>query len=95
MATKTKKKAKKSSMPKCNHMMDMHRLELPTLVVLSLVSAATHAVQHGYDTDDDTFLEGAINVLLDKCHIDCRFEKDGMVLTYDADAYRKAKKATR
>lgn len=92
MATKTKKKTRGRRMPKCNCMMDMHMVELPTIAVLSLVSAATHAVQAGYDMGDDIALEGAVNALLDTCHIDCKFRKDGtMVLFYDADAYRKAK----
>lgn len=95
MATKTKAKKKKQRMPKCDHMMDMHRPELPTIAVLSLVTAATHAVRTGYDTDDDSVLEYAINALLDQCHIECEFEDGQMVLTYDADAYRKAKKASR
>lgn len=88
MATKTKKR--KARMPKCNHMMDMHTVELPTIAVLSLVTAATHAVRNGYDTDNDFALEGAVNVLLDACHIECKCRKDGtMVLHYNADAYRK------
>jgi hypothetical protein len=95
MATKTKTttRKKKQSMPKCNHMAEMHRPELPTIAVLSLISAATHAVQNGYDTDDDYVLEGAINALLVQCHIDCTFKKGKMILTYDADAYRKAKRS--
>lgn len=94
MATKTKKKAKQQ-MPECNCMMDMHHPELPTIAVLSLVSAATHAVRTGYDTDEDCVLKSAVNALLDQCHINCSFEDGQMTLTYDANAYRKAKKIKR
>lgn len=92
MATKTKKR--KSSRPACNHMMDMHKVELPTIAVLSLITAATHAVRHGLSEDDGAeYLEGAVNFLLDRCHITCEFDKSGaMTLTYDADAYRKARR---
>jgi hypothetical protein len=93
MATKTKKT--KRRMPKCNCMMDMHHPELPTIAVLSLVTAATHAVRNGYDTDEDYVLTGAVNALLHQCHIECEFKDGQMTLTYDGDAYRKAKKSRR
>lgn len=94
MATKRPKtKAKrKSRMPKCNHMADMHSVQLPTIAVLSLVIAATHAVRNGLSDDDSEYLEPAVNALLDQCFIDCDFDEDGnMCLTYDADAARAAR----
>lgn len=80
MAKKTRKP--KSGMPKCDCMRDVHTVNLTTVEVLSIVSAATHGVRCGYD-DAPLFLQDGINQLLNQCNIDCTFKKDGtMVLTY-------------
>jgi hypothetical protein len=52
-------------------------------------------VRNGYDTDEDYVLTGAVNALLHQCHIECEFKDGQMTLTYDGDAYRKAKKSRR
>jgi hypothetical protein len=77
-----KKKNRKSKMPQCDHMNELHCVYLTTVEVLSVVSAATHGVRHGY-SDDDVSLEGGVNALLNQANIDCEWEDDGtMVLTY-------------
>lgn len=88
----TRKRKKKSSFPTCNHMSEMHYIPLQTIEVLSLVSAATHAVRSGYD-DATEFLETAVNTLLNVSNIDCTFKKDGtMVLTVNPEEKRKVRK---
>lgn len=73
---------KKNHMPKCDHMRDVHCINLTTIQVLSLISAATHAVRAGYDDAPD-ILEDGVNALLDQARIDCEFEDDTMILTYN------------
>jgi len=75
-----KKKRKKK--PECNCMQHVHTVHLDTLEALQLVSAATHAVQNGYD-DHVVSLESAVNSVLQHCNIDCEWDDEGtMVLTY-------------
>ena len=75
-----KKKRKKK--PECNCMQHVHTVHLDTLEALQLVSAATHAVQNGYD-DHVVSLESAVNSVLQHCNINCEWDDDGtMVLTY-------------
>lgn len=76
MARKRKKRT-----PGCKHMQDTHAVFLSTIEALSLITAATHAVQHGYDEADEV-LESAVNSLLDQCNISCEFKDSAMVLTY-------------
>ena len=76
-----KKKRKKK--PECNCMQHVHTVHLETLEALQLVTAATHAVQNGYD-DHVASLESAVNSVLQHCNIDCEWDDDGtMVLTYN------------
>lgn len=76
-----KKKRKKK--PECNCMQHVHTVHLDTLEALQLVSAATHAVQNGYD-DHVVSLESAVNSVLQHCNIDCEWDDEGtMVLTYN------------
>lgn len=74
-----KKKRKKK--PECNCMQHVHTVQLDTLEALQLVSAATHAVQNGYD-DHVVSLESAVNSVLQHCNIDCEWDDGTMVLTY-------------
>jgi hypothetical protein len=75
-----KKKRKKK--PECSCMQHVHTVHLDTLEALQLVSAATHAVQNGYD-DHVVSLESAVNSVLQHCNIDCEWDDEGtMVLTY-------------
>ena len=77
--TKSRKPKKKKS--HCMHMHHTHCVYMTTLEALSLISAATHAVRSGYDDGDDSYLESAVNGLLDQCNIDCEFDGRSMTLT--------------
>jgi len=82
---KKKKRLKIVDYPTCKHMRASHDVRMPTIAALALVSAATHAVRHGYDDGTD-WLEDAVNCLLDACGIDCEFEDDGtMILTVNPE----------
>jgi hypothetical protein len=82
---KKKKRLKIVDLPTCTHMSAFHDVRMPTIAALALVSAATHAVRHGYDDATD-WLESAVNALLEAFDIDCEFEDDGtMVLTVNPE----------
>lgn len=78
-----KRKRKKTATAGHNCMDDLHSLTLTTIEIMSLVSVATHGVQHGYE-DGVEVLEEAVNRLLNQAGIDCAFDDDGvMTLTYN------------
>lgn len=77
------KRKKKTATAGHNCMDDLHSLTLTTIEIMSLVSVATHGVQHGYE-DGVEILESAVNRILNQADIECEFDDDGvMTLTYN------------